>query len=569
MVAWVFFACAGPRAAAQAGDPWLIVATTSTSDDDWMARAASRVRTELLERGIEVRSPASASRRFEEEASRRAGEITEAEIQAWAAQSKAGLWHLAMGEPEDALVELNQTQELSRRVIEELNRDDARAQTVLDTCLFLARALLETDFPSDAKALGRQCRELVPRGDPSPNMHPAFVLDILKRVDTFRAAQAATVQIDSKPAGCAARINGLPVGETPVVVGELLPAQYRVQVECDPERRGRVHVADAKSGAAEVFVDSRFDRAVETGPLLHLRYANPETEQQHRGGDTEEIARAVPAGKVLLMSMPTPSTLALELLGGAPLQRTAFARIATGALGPSRGDIALAARALIAGTCTDFTAVQPKALRCEDLGVAPPSEEAPRAARVPRGRFISGLTLAGVGSAGLIAGYVLLAPRARAAEDWVAQLDSGAQPDGVAQQQWLNMGTALVLTSSISAAALVTAMPLALPRRAKTPWWAWLSGGVGVGLAAFSVAYGVTADAKPDTSCSTLRITSPEAQACVRHGEQVSVAILTGATAAPLLTIPLVYLFRRDEMRLTPNVEVSRTGGYISLGGRF
>jgi len=71
-------------------------------------------------------------------------------------------------------------------------------------------------------------------------------------------------------------------------------------------------------------------------------------------------------------------------------------------------------------------------------------------------------------------------------------------------------------------------MPLALPKRAKTPWWAWLSGGLGVGLAAFSVPYGVTAEPKPSTSCSDLRITSPGAQTCVRRGEQTSVAVLTG-----------------------------------------
>ena len=127
----------------------------------------------------------------------------------------------------------------------------------------------------------------------------------------------------------------------------------------------------------------------------------------------------------------------------------------------------------------------------------------------------------------------------------------------------------MLVTSSVGAAAVVAAMPLALPKRAKTPWWAWLSGGVGVGLAAFSVAYGVTADAKPDTSCSSLRIASREAQMCVKRGEQTSVAILTGVTAAPLLTIPLVYLFRRDGARLTPGVEVSRAGGYVSVRGEF
>ena len=505
-------ACVVPRAAAQAKDPWLIVAVTSTSDDDWMAPAAFRVRTELLERGVEVWSPASASRRFGEEASRRAAEITEAEIQAWTAQSKAGLWHLVMGEPQAALGELNEAQELSRRAVEELSRPEGGAQRVLDTCLYLIRALTETGFQSEATALGRQCRALVPSGEPSPNMHPAFVLKALARVDAFRSEQPATLRVESKPSGCAVRVNGLRLGETPVEIGGLLTAQYRVQVECSPDRRGRIHAVDLEAGRTEAFVDLRFDRAVETRPILNLRYASASDERQHRLADAEQIAKHVPLGAILLMSEPTPRKLELELLGGAPLQRKAFAKIATGALGPTRGDIALVARALTAGACTDFSAVPPTSLRCADLTREMPSEEAkPVSARMPRDRFISGLALAGVGSTALITGYVLLAPRARAGEDWVAQLDSGAQPDGVAQQKWLNTGTALALTSSIGGAALVAAMPLALPKRAKTPWWAWLSGGLGVGLAAFSVAYGVTAESKPDTSCSNLRISSTEA----------------------------------------------------------
>jgi hypothetical protein len=49
----------------------------------------------------------------------------------------------------------------------------------------------------------------------------------------------------------------------------------------------------------------------------------------------------------------------------------------------------------------------------------------------------------------------------------------------------------------------------------------------------------------------------------------VSLAVLTGVTAAPLLTIPLVYLFRPSGTKLTPNVEVSRSGGYARVRGQF
>ena len=180
----------------------------------------------------------------------------------------------------------------------------------------------------------------------------------------------------------------------------------------------------------------------------------------------------------------------LELLSGDPLARQSLARITAGSRGPSRGDIALAAHALAAGQCMDFTAAQPVAFQCDGSGevevaaVAAVDDGWPEGRR-PRGQFISGLTLAGVGMASLIVGYAVLAPRATAAENWARDVSNTTE-----QEKWLNFGKWSVATSAIGSAALVTAMPLALPNREKTPWWAWVSGGVGLGVAAFSVAWG-------------------------------------------------------------------------------
>jgi hypothetical protein len=320
-----------------------------------------------------------------------------------------------------------------------------------------------------------------------------------------------------------------------------------------------------------VLVDLRFDSAIETRPLLALRYASALDEEQYRDTDLAQVANAVPADHIVLMSMPNAEVIELELLTGAPLRRSALARVAGGPDGPSRGDMVLAARALLEGKCMDFTTLPPTLLACaEGAAMAEaPSKEGRPAARRPRGQLISGLTLFGAGSASLLTGYVLLGPRAGVAEDWVGALDAGGQGSASFQQKWFNMGTGIVVSSSAGAAALVAAMPLALPNRAKTPWWGWLSGGLGVGLAAFSIAYGVTAEGEPEVSCSSLAIDATDARTCVKRGEQVSLAVLTGVTAAPLLTIPLVYLFRPSGTKLTPNVEVSRSGGYARVRGQF
>jgi hypothetical protein len=218
----------------------------------------------------------------------------------------------------------------------------------------------------------------------------------------------------------------------------------------------------------------------------------------------------------------------------------------------------------------DLTTLPPVMLSCAEVSAVAeaPSDDAWPATRRPRGQFISGLTLVGVGSASLLTGYALLGPRARAGEDWVNALDAGTSSASL-QQKWYNLGNGIIATSSAGAAALVAAMPLALPNRAKTPWWAWLSGGLGVGLAAFSIAYGVGAEPEPDISCSSLITDPTDARTCVKRIERISVAVLTGVTAAPLLTIPLVYLFRPSKANLTPTVEVSRSGGYVSVRGEF
>ena len=405
-------------------------------------------------------------------------------------------------------------------------------------------------------------------------MHPPVVMKILGEVDAARAAQDSILRVDSEPSGCTARVNGIAVGDTPLELGGLLPGQYRVQVECDPTRRGRVHAAHVRSGPTDVLVDLRFDRVVETRPTMYLRYASEADEQQQRVADAQRISAMTPASGILLMSMPSADAVELELLGGEPLARRGLVRITAGSRGPSRGDIALAAHALAADRCMDFTAAQPVTLRCDGSGVevelaaGPAPEDGGPAGRRPRGQFVSGLTLFSIGAASLIVGYSLLAPRATAAESWVREVDSGGQ-DTSNQQKWFDLGSAIITTSAIAGATLVTAMPLALPERAKTPWWAWVSGAAGLGLAGFSIAYGVTAEAEPSTPCESSTVTSTDVRSCISRGEQTSIAFLTGMTAAPLIAMPLVYLFRPSKARLEPTVEVGRSGGYLGLRGRF
>jgi hypothetical protein len=64
-------------------------------------------------------------------------------------------------------------------------------------------------------------------------------------------------------------------------------------------------------------------------------------------------------------------------------------------------------------------------------------------------------------------------------------------------------------------------------------------------------------------------LSADEVRSCVKRGDQTGVALLTGLTAAPLITMPLVYLFRPSRAKLEPRVEVGRSGAYLGLRGLF
>jgi hypothetical protein len=544
----------------------------TSSGETWIEPTTSGLHEELTERGIEVWSPIPAAAHFEANGSAPAPELTDTAIHTWLSRSDAMLESLVRGLPAKALDELEEGEMLSLSTVVVLNREPAQAQRVLDTCLLGVRALIEVGATGRANVMASECRQLVVVGEPSPHMHPPPVKEILVDADKERAEHAAVLEVRSEPSHCAVRVNGLPLGATPLEVPHLLSGRYAVQVECDSAERGRAHLVDVGTGVTEVFVDARFDRAVATRPTLLLHYADVSEATLHRDSDAERIAEIVPADNLVTISMPEATTLELVLHRGAGREQAALARVRSTPNGPTRGDLALAARTLVAAQCMDFTTLPPTRLRCPGESGAGAGDFTKKdswpAARTPRGQFISGLTLVGAGSASLLTGYVLLGPRARTSEDWVNALDTGSQGSASIQQKWFNMGDGIFATSSVGAAALVTAMPLALPKHEKTPWWAWLSGGLGVGFAAFSVAYGVTAESQPDMSCSNLVADATDARTCVKRSERISLSVLTGVTAAPLITIPLVYLFR-PKAKLSPDVEISRSGGYIGIRGEF
>ena len=558
----------GASTALAQSEDWLVLPTTHTDDVSWMEPTVAEVSSALRRQGIGVWSSGQAVVAFEQRGSALPSPIAESTIQAWEARSNAAVRQLALGDYPRALAELEAAQALSQSSLEQLNRDPKRARLVLDTCLYMVRALLETGDAQGARAQARECVRMVPNTEPTRYMHPPRVADLYADAARPGSENLGALLIESEPTGCALRINGIAVGKTPVEMTGLYPGDYRVQLECDITKQGRVHPAQVSGGRTALFIFDRFDQALSTKPTLHLRYEQPATDSE-QVRDARQLARALPAAAVVLASADQGATLELRLISGAR-KDSAFARIATTPSGPDSAAVAQAVATLLSGQCRDLSGERPVILDCGTGKVAVAEttlereQRAPHA-RPPRAQFIAGLTLASAGTASLLTGYGLLGARSARGDDWIS--DPGSLS---AHQKWLNVGTGLIATGSAGSAMLVAAMPLALPYEARTPWWAWLSGSLGIGAAVGAIVVGVTADPKPDASCSVNNL-NPEP--CVNRGKQTDLAITLGATAAPLITMPLVYLLRKDEKmlraELSPGFHVHRSGGALTVGGVF
>jgi hypothetical protein len=366
-------------------------------------------------------------------------------------------------------------------------------------------------------------------------MHPPSIRTFYDDVVDASRSSAGTLEVQSEPSGCSVWVNGIAFGASPARIERLPLGTYAVQVECGAEA-GRVHRVGVERGTTDARVDTEFDHAVQTAGPISLRYTEPPN-RARLASDAEALARKLEVNAVVLVSVRTGEAIELSRVDADG--KRSSARAWTRLEQPDTAALAAAVDTL--------------------LGKAPPK---PPRQRPPHGQFVAGVSLASVGSASLLAGYALYAVSATKLADQMIALPSNDN-----QAQWLNTRFGMFYVGSFGAGMLVTAMPLALPYQPKTPWWGWLSGGAGLALAATSIALAVTAPPTPDAS----RVADP--QGYVDRAKRTDAAFLAGVSAAPLLTMPLVYLLRRDEKRgraqLLPEIVVSRSGGFAGIRGTY
>lgn len=507
-----------PTRAQSRAEVWVV---PIANDPQSAAPIAERTRESLRDAGYVVSAAEAMTERFEQTISLPAPELSQREIDEWVERSTSAVRHLARADYEAARADLAMTQRLAESASEELNREASRARQVLDTCLYLVRAFVETGDAAQADRQARECRRLVPRVEPSQFRHTPEVRALLERVDAAIASEPlGRLVVESEPSGCAVRLSGVASGQTPFTLVDLAQGDYRVQVECSPEQRGRVHRVTVGARETHVAIDTRLDQAIGTRPIVHAR-------GEH----------AIDALKTLGRRLGV-SIVALE-----PTARGGWtARVVEHAEVGER--IALGPR----GEADDFVA----SLRGETL-----APTATRTSTRSAAWSIAGVTVAvlGLGTyAGAIASHRL---RQNAGDRYVGtDMADPALLDR--QDRWLGFQLRTHVLAYAGGALVATGLALALPERDGTPWWAWLSGGVGIAVAAIGA--GLVA-ALPD--CPNVL---ENRRACVNRGQGGQRSSFLVSAAIPLLAVPLTYVFGRGA-RLEASAGADHA--QLSLRGTF
>ena len=566
---------------AQGGEPresadelrWLVVQALGgdayeagqRADVERLHSAAEALRQELVLRGRSVWRADRVSERFEAVGSAPAPTLSQSDIDRWVERSRAAVRYLARADYRAARRELKAAQRVADRAAAELNREAARAQQVLDTCLFMVRAYVETKNDAEARKQARECRRLVPRVEPSAFRHTPEVRELLAHVDEEMASEApGALEVQSTPSNCLVRINGVQFGRTPVSHIELPVGTYRVQVECEADERGRIHRVDISSGANLLQLDAALERAVRTRPVLHLRYDSDEAWLQ-RMGQAVEVGRILGGANVLALSDHGAGTLRVDLSASGYEPASAWLSQRDGT--PASEDVRRVVDALLEGRSVDFTEPHPIARTSWRTDSAPSIEvggataavveakpERDRGAPRPRDQRIAGWSLLGVGAASIGASVGLHLWRGELGDRFTASPGSLG-----AAQHWNNARIGVWATAAFGGAATSAAMPLILPNQQRTPWWGWTLGAAGLGLTGYAIYEGVTMTGCPDPYIAD----EAAVRSCVARGQEAGRLSLALAGAAPLLSIPLVYLFR--PLRVEPSVSVTRQGALIRV----
>ncbi|MFW6023906.1 MAG: PEGA domain-containing protein, partial [Myxococcota bacterium] len=477
-----------------------------------------------------------------------------------AKEAKQALWNVATGRNERARKSVSVVLDRAERALESLNREANAARNVLNACLYLVRAMAESDNLESARAHVLECRRLVPDIEPDPHDHPPEVLELVRKAEMKLAtAGTATLRVKSEPNGCHLYVNGRRLGATPFTLRKLPPGEYRLQAECEPDVPARVHRVILAAEPTVVSIDTRLDTSVRTDGDLRLVYASPDTARKHRFHHAMKVTRATRSQTaVLLTPEPDEDALRLDRVDVVDEEVVASVRIGFHDGDAPRDEIAMAVEALREGRSEDLTSAEPAPMepweppaRSEATPKPKSKSPAPRSPRTRpepvrepspaeesfRAHRSVGWGLLGTGIAALASSWGLYAwTRGRGAEFSVAFPNDLDYLDRQARFDRARRTTGAV--AGLAGVAATAGLPMALPADEGVPGWAWASGVVGAGLFAWGLVPFVAEDMRPffDRTCVDAN--------CTREAPTRLLGAMLWMHATPLLAVPLTYLLR-------------------------
>ena len=582
--------CAAPTdAVAQnevVAEKWLIVsaateekptAKDAQKDDPQWYPLSEQLAGELVQtvaqvwrtKGHLVMDTARAVERFVAVESAPASELSQRDISRWSQRSKSAIEYIARQDYRRAQKELAAAQQTSTRASEALNREAARAQLVLDTCLYLVRAFLETNRVQSARDQIRQCRKLIPRVEPSAYKHTPEVRDLLAQVDAeMRDEEPGQLHVQSAPSGCMVRINGVPFGRTPLAKVELPAGEYRLQVECD-DVSGRVHLVTVKSGQkATIDVDAIFDRAIRTRGRVALSYPKTSTARARYARDALRIGNLLDLAGVLVVRRVEPKSVRIDLISAQKTLASVWLPITDGAR--SRLEhlrLSDALDALLAGESTDYRGEQPQ----KRSGIGPEaisSKNAGRKTKMGKKDRVLGYSLAALGLASIATSVGLHVRSNALGRRYVVGPFGDDRAD-----QWKRNKAPTYIMATLGGSALASSLVWLLPPRTVEqkpwPWWSLSVGAAGVALAGYGLYEGLTLGSCRGPAVDTAAIVAEardRVSACTdrtKHGQRVALAF---AGAVPLITFPLIYGLRKPKTKATV---VQIRGSMLFFESRF
>ncbi|MBW2462846.1 MAG: PEGA domain-containing protein [Deltaproteobacteria bacterium] len=500
------------------------------------------------------------------------------DFDALARESEAALEHVAFGRRRQARRAIESILERAQGAIEALNRESRSARRILNSCLYLVRALDHARDEEAALDQAVECARLVPDMQPSAAEHPPVVRRLFDRaVARIESGPHGSLNVQSEPSGCAVFLNGRRLGATPFSRENLATGEYRVQVECEAGRPGRVHRIVLAAEPRDVMIDSRFDRALRnTDRDLRLEYVDADEENAYRLGDATAVAGIMGVDNVILITAEGESVARVDWIraSGVVVASVRVAMNSAGAVRESldRGMAELGEARSVDATGETAVAIEPwapPAPRGAEVASIPGAATADASAGAEGHAAESDLSgLSELAALGWVLGGVGVATYAvawslqgvwihRDGQVDVAEPDDVDYADRVARRDDLALPVSLLAASG--AVLTTAALPFLLGDGGTGPWH-WIVGGVGVAVAAVGIGLWTQ-----DNAC----VDPPD---CREVSRTVPLAPLLVTTAVPMIAVPILALIlgsgedaHPNDLSLVPTLGPEGAG--LILGG--